>query len=232
MLRFVTPYQSEGSEATSLIRVAVEVPADVVANNETLPLDLIFHVPMPIVGGALLTEASQAAQPLLRPRAASHWPASAPGCHLHSCRLRADPRRAQRAAVRGHRHSLPLQRLLRRAGDPHRSAGRLPRSPVLQAGERPAATVLVLPVDHFHRHRRRHPEPPADRHNLPRTAGMWSTPPLDPCSPPHACPAAPLRMVPSHLPSRPAAAPPRAHMLRPGRRSSPAPCSRTWATTR
>ena len=55
MLRFVTP--------TSLIRVAVEVPADVVANNETLPLDLIFHVPMPIVGGALLTEASQAAQP-------------------------------------------------------------------------------------------------------------------------------------------------------------------------
>ena len=115
MLRFVTP--------TSLIRVAVEVPADVVANNETLPLDLIFHVPMPIVGGALLTEASQAAQPLLHPREASRWPTRASGRHLHPCRLRADPRRAQRAAVRGHRHALPIQRLLRRAGDPHRPAG-------------------------------------------------------------------------------------------------------------
>jgi len=60
MLRFVTPFQSVGSETISLIRVAVEVPATVVANNETLPLDLIFFVPMPIVGGALLANASQA----------------------------------------------------------------------------------------------------------------------------------------------------------------------------
>lgn len=75
MLRFVTPFQSAGSETISLIRVAVEVPATVVANNETLPLDLVFFVPMPIVGGALLTNASQARLLLL---ALQRPPASPP----------------------------------------------------------------------------------------------------------------------------------------------------------
>jgi len=69
MLRFVTPFQSAGSETTSLIKVAIDVPATVVANNETLPLDLIFYVPMPIVGGALLTNASQARLLLFPPGA-------------------------------------------------------------------------------------------------------------------------------------------------------------------
>ena len=65
-LRFVTPIEGSTTSsctdgATSCIAVAMDVPAVVESSNGSLPLQLLFDVPMPLVGGNLLTNASQVA---------------------------------------------------------------------------------------------------------------------------------------------------------------------------
>ena len=53
-LRFLVPV------GDVLVRVSTDVPATVVSTNGSLPLQLVFFVPMPIVGGDNLASASQA----------------------------------------------------------------------------------------------------------------------------------------------------------------------------
>ena len=65
-LRFVTPIEGSTTSsctdgATNCIGVAMDVPAVVESSNGSLPLQLLFDVPMPLVGGNLLTNASQVA---------------------------------------------------------------------------------------------------------------------------------------------------------------------------
>jgi hypothetical protein len=57
-LRFITPLQRIGG-GFNQIRVSTDVPATVVSTNGSLPLNLVFDVPMPLVGGNLLDNASQ-----------------------------------------------------------------------------------------------------------------------------------------------------------------------------
>lgn len=73
-LRFVTPVQSRASVEINLIRVCTEVSATVVSTNGSLPLNLVFYVPMPIVGGDLLVNASQVRLFLYPPEAPCLWP--------------------------------------------------------------------------------------------------------------------------------------------------------------